>query len=169
AGGAAAVLAGPGLVDGQRPTVEFGAVEGGDRLLRTLGHLDEAEAARPAGLAVGRHLGPGHGAVLGAHLPEVVRGGREGQVADEKVLAHGDPVRASGHAVTGDPHGRHGRPRGRERTTDTRVRAGPAYPASLRAAGKTREGQRVPATQAKRSETVRGMLRADASGEAKAR
>src|SRR3712207_7340102 len=39
-----------------------------DGLLGTGGHLDEAEAPRPAGITVGDDLGRGHGAVLGEDL-----------------------------------------------------------------------------------------------------
>src|SRR5262249_51952162 len=74
--------------------LEVGAVQLGDGLVAALGHLDEAEAARPAGVAVGHDLGPRHGAELAERLAEVVRGGLEGEVADVDVLAHALPLRA---------------------------------------------------------------------------
>src|SRR5262245_25104231 len=67
-------LAGPGLVHRQRPALEVEVVE---RLDRRLGlglvrHLDEPEAAGPAGLPVQDHLGPGHRPVLAEQLHQVV-------------------------------------------------------------------------------------------------
>src|SRR5439155_8686256 len=88
------VLAGLGLVDGEGPAPQFGPVEGGDGLVATLAHLDEAEAARAAGLALLDELGSRHVAVLGERLAEVIRGGLEGEVADVNILAHGLPSRA---------------------------------------------------------------------------
>src|SRR5262249_31788397 len=76
------------LVDRQGAALELGAVEGLDGLVTTLGHLDEAEAAGAAGLAVGHDLGPGDGAEAAERLPEGVAGGGERQGADAQVLAH---------------------------------------------------------------------------------
>src|SRR5262245_24468146 len=64
AAGARALLARLGLVDRQRAALELGAVQVGDRLVGALAHLDEAEAAGAAGLAVVDDLGPGDGAEL---------------------------------------------------------------------------------------------------------
>src|SRR5271165_5978763 len=83
-----AVFARLGFVNGQRPAVEVGPVEGSDRLIGAFAHLDEPETARPAGLAIGGYLGSGNTAVSREHLAEIIRGGREGEVADENVLAH---------------------------------------------------------------------------------
>src|SRR5262249_10535831 len=60
-----------------------------------VGHLDEGEAARPAGVPVGDDLGRGDRAVLAEHLAEVVGGGGEGQVAHVQFLTHGDPFKAA--------------------------------------------------------------------------
>src|SRR5262249_5144087 len=86
---------GPGLVDGQGPAPDLLAVERRDGLVPTAGHLDEPEAAGPAGLAVGCHLGPDDLAVRLEQRAEVVRRRLEGQVADVDVLGH-VPPRARG-------------------------------------------------------------------------
>src|SRR4051794_29401257 len=56
AGAATPLLAGLRLIDGQGPAAQLLAVDRGDRLGAASGHLDEAEAARAARLAVHRHL-----------------------------------------------------------------------------------------------------------------
>src|SRR6185295_8475049 len=94
--GARAIFTRAGLVDGERAAAELGAVEVVNRRVATLGHLDEAEAARAAGVAVGDDLGAGHGAVVAERLAEVVRGGRERQVPDVDLLAHHHPFGALG-------------------------------------------------------------------------
>src|SRR5207247_8178031 len=91
AAGARPLLAGLGLVDLQGAALDLGAVQGGDGGVAALAHLDEAEAARAAGVAVGRHLGAGHRAVVGEPAAEVVRGGGVGEVPHINVLAHGSP------------------------------------------------------------------------------
>src|SRR5262249_35282021 len=97
----APVLAGLGLVDSQGAAADLLAVEGADRLVAAVGHLDEAEAARTAGFAVGDDLGTGHGAVLREQLAQVVGGRLEGQVADVDVLPKGPPPRPGRPAATG--------------------------------------------------------------------
>src|SRR5207249_9763505 len=87
---AAAGRALPGLAHVERPALEVLAVELGDRLLRLAGraHLDEPEAARLPGGAIGddgdRLARPG----LREHGLQVLARGVEGKVADEDLLAH---------------------------------------------------------------------------------
>ena len=52
AAGTGALLAGLGLVDRQGAALELDAVQSGDGFLAAFAHLDEAEAARAARLAV---------------------------------------------------------------------------------------------------------------------
>src|SRR5262249_28712055 len=92
AAGARPRLAGLGLVDGQGATLQLRAVQSGDGRVAALAHLDEAEAARAAGGAVGGDLGAGHVAVLGEPAAQVIRGGFVGEVPDVNVLAHGLPL-----------------------------------------------------------------------------
>src|SRR5262249_47350914 len=68
------VLAGPGLVDGQGAALELLAVHRLDRRVTALAHLDEAEAARTAGLPVHHDLGPADRAVLRERVAEVIGG-----------------------------------------------------------------------------------------------
>src|SRR5262249_11303937 len=112
----ATLLARLGLVDGQGAAVDLRAVQRGDGLVAAAGHLDEAEAARAAGLAVGRHLGPRHLAKRLEELAEVLLRRLEGEVADVDVLAHRLPSRAP-PAVTD----RRTRPGGRWRLKRTDV------------------------------------------------
>lgn len=91
AAGAGPLLARPGLVDGQGSALEHGPVEVGYGLVGPVRHLDEPEAARPAGVPVGNDLGRGHGAVLAERLAEVVDRGLERQVPDVQILAHHHP------------------------------------------------------------------------------
>ena len=69
---------GSGLVDSQRPALKRGAVEPGDGQVRPLAHLDEAEAARLAGLPVGDEMDPGDGPVLAERPGEISGRGLEG-------------------------------------------------------------------------------------------
>src|SRR5687767_11384504 len=90
ASGAAALFAGPGLVDCQGSALELLAVE---RLNGLLGlgvvlHLDEAEAPRPAGLPIGNHLGARHHAMLLEESQQVVGACVPHQVADVNILRH---------------------------------------------------------------------------------
>src|SRR5262249_7597663 len=80
------LVAGTCLVDGERSAAVLSAVEGRDGLIAALGHLDETEAARTAGLAVRDDLRAGHGAVLAERLAEVVRRRVERQVTDIQIL-----------------------------------------------------------------------------------
>jgi hypothetical protein len=84
------VLARPGFVYGQGPTAILGAIEGIDRLLRLaiILHFHKAEAARPAGLAVGDHLGAGHCAMFLEHGQQVVGGRFPCQIADVDIFRH---------------------------------------------------------------------------------
>src|SRR5205823_13543707 len=70
-----------GDLHGDPATVQLAAVELGDRVLRFLGgvHLDESEAARLTGEAVGDHGRGEHVAALGEKFPQPIarRGIRE--------------------------------------------------------------------------------------------
>src|SRR6185503_17162487 len=72
-----------GLIDGQRPAAELATVQLVDGLLGVLlaAHLDEREAAGPAGLAVHHHLGLGDGAALAEHFAQLELGGVERKIA----------------------------------------------------------------------------------------
>src|SRR6266581_462821 len=92
---AAAVAAAPaalftrlGFVDGQAAALEHGAVERGNRRVRPVAHLHEAEAPRPAGVAILDDLRPDHRAVLGELDPQVLFGRVEREVAHIQVLRH---------------------------------------------------------------------------------
>src|SRR5688572_19372899 len=85
------VLAGPGLVHGQRAALEVGAVHGGDRRLGPVRHLDEREPAAPAGLPVRHHLGANHGPVLTECFGQVLVRGLERDVSDIQLLTHALP------------------------------------------------------------------------------
>src|SRR5438132_3386414 len=63
--GGAPVVAGTSFVDGEGATLHFPAVQGRDcgLGLSLVRHLDEAEATRPAGVAVGRYAGGRDGAI----------------------------------------------------------------------------------------------------------
>src|SRR5207247_7556702 len=94
AAGAAAVAAtaagGLGLLDHDRPAVEVRAVQAADRLLGLLGrrHLNEPEAARPAGLPI-RHDARGlDGAGAGKGFAQALTGGRKRKAADEELDRH---------------------------------------------------------------------------------
>jgi len=82
-----------GLVDAQLAPAQLVAVEaldGGGGVFR-VGELDEGEAARPAGGAVGGEEHVDDGAGLREQLFELVLGGAEFEVADEHLGAHGEP------------------------------------------------------------------------------
>jgi len=86
---AAASLTGLGLVDVEGATTEVAAVEGADGLASVLiGHLDEAEAARAAGLAVGREGDRDHLTVLREHLGDLRLSGVEREVTHINLLNH---------------------------------------------------------------------------------
>src|SRR5207253_1653491 len=123
--------------------LEHGAVEVADGLLAALRHLDEAEAARAAGLAVADDLGAGDVAVLAERLAQVVRGGLEGEVADVQVLAHGVPFRAARPAQTLHALTAARRRRGRQGRTELgRSRTAVAGAAPRRGHGGARPGAR---------------------------
>src|SRR5262249_17987158 len=85
---AAAALGRASLVDRQRTATERLAVQGVDGRLRlgVVVHLDEAEAARAAGFAIGDDLGPSDRPVLLEQRQQVVGRGVPRQVADVDVL-----------------------------------------------------------------------------------
>jgi hypothetical protein len=87
---AAALDAGPGLVDGQRATAELLAVELLDGRGGPLGchHLDEAEAARAARVAVFDHRCVFDLARLREQLAQFVARRAEVKVPDVKSRAH---------------------------------------------------------------------------------
>src|SRR5262249_21864954 len=79
------------LVDGQRTATEIAAVQVADRAVGVLGasHLDESEAAWPAGVAVGDELDLHHvPAVLSEQLANLLLVSAEGKVADIQSGAH---------------------------------------------------------------------------------
>src|SRR5262249_48940389 len=78
------------LVDAERAPVELGAVELADRVGRGLagGHLDEREAARAAGLAIGHHLDVDHLAAGGEGGAQVLLRGVIGEVAHIQSVLH---------------------------------------------------------------------------------
>src|SRR5439155_17278147 len=118
AAAAGALLAGLRLVDGQGTALELGAVQVADGLLGPFGHLDEAEAARAAGLPVRDNLGTGDLAVLAEGFAKVVRGGLEGKVPDVQILAHATPHRVLRTRVQTDTNS-HNRPRAARKTGAT--------------------------------------------------
>src|SRR3990172_2445198 len=73
---AATVTLGPGFVDVQRATAELGAVDAADSRLggRGVRHLDEGEAARAAGVAVGDDADAIHLAVSRKDVAELLLG-----------------------------------------------------------------------------------------------
>src|SRR5688572_17229819 len=85
-----AVLARAGFVDDQVATVVFGAVELGDRVVGGIfgRHLDEAEAARTARLAIHNDICGVHLAGRGEMLMKVLAGDAEGQITYVKFRAH---------------------------------------------------------------------------------
>lgn len=83
----ATLLARAGFVDDEGAAAHVGAVHRGDGLagLFIVGHLDEAEAAGAAGLAVDDDLGTVDLPVLGEQLGEVLLGGAVRKIADVNV------------------------------------------------------------------------------------
>src|SRR5690606_29466193 len=79
-----------GLVHPQRAAVELRAVHLLDRGLRRLrrGHLDEPEAAGPAGLALGHQLHLDRLTELGERVAQRLLGGREGEVSHIESISH---------------------------------------------------------------------------------
>src|SRR5437899_2650613 len=73
--GAGAVLARPGLVDGEGAALDLLAVEGGNRLVPATGHFNEPKPARTARLPVGGDLGTSDLAKRLEELAQVVGGG----------------------------------------------------------------------------------------------
>ena len=97
---AATFLAGPGLVDDDAPPVEFLVVEAVDRGLSFLigRHLDEAEAAGTAGVAVGQDTCGLHGSILGECLLQRVISHRVGEVANKQSVPHGETPSSRNYA-----------------------------------------------------------------------
>src|SRR5262249_33780907 len=94
AAAAGALLPRPGLVDLQGTPLQLGAVQRRDGLVAAAGQLNQAEAARAAGVAVGGDLGPSPRAVVAEPAEQVVAGGLEGEVPHVDVLAHRLPFGA---------------------------------------------------------------------------
>lgn len=86
---AAALVAGPGLIDGQITAAKILAVECVHRLLATIGHLNETEAARAIRLAVHDDLCRKHLAIAAEQLLQLIRRRVVRQVSDVKLLGHG--------------------------------------------------------------------------------
>src|SRR5262245_60845319 len=78
---ATTLLARSGLVHGERAALEHGPVHRGDRRVGAVAHLHEAEAARPAGVAILDDLRPDHRAMLGELDPQVLLRRAEREVA----------------------------------------------------------------------------------------
>ena len=86
---AATLVAGPGLVDGQITAAEILAVEAVHRVLATIGHLNETEAAGSIRLAVHDDLCRKHLAVAAEQLVQLIRRRVVRQVSDVKLFGHG--------------------------------------------------------------------------------
>src|SRR4029079_18895135 len=90
------------LVDAQGATTHVETVQRTHRALGiSLGHLDESEAARPAGLAVCREGNGLDGAVLAEQFTHVVRRGEKRQLAHvdlghSNILRSNTSIRSSG-------------------------------------------------------------------------
>src|SRR3972149_8233653 len=91
AAAAATVALGSGFVDVQRATAELGAVDAADSRLGGGGvrHLDEGEAARAAGGAVGDDAGAIHLAVSRKDVAELLLGDVERTITNVN-LSHGN-------------------------------------------------------------------------------
>src|SRR5262249_56108986 len=81
-----------GLFDLDGPTVEARTIELADRLLGFLvrRHLDEAEAARPAGVTVRHDAGGLDIAARGERLPQTVCRRGKGEASNEEFHSHGE-------------------------------------------------------------------------------
>jgi len=90
---AATILARSRFIDGQRPSVEVLAVQGGDGRLRLLVvvHFDKAEPLGAAGVPVHDDLGGLDRAVRCEEVLEIAVGSAIRQVADIQLLAHFGP------------------------------------------------------------------------------
>src|SRR6185369_10604399 len=87
------------LLDLDRASVQVGAVEPADGLFRFLGrrHLDEAEAARAAGIPVRHHTGRFDGARSRECFPQPLIGRREREASNEQFDRHeGSSFRGEG-------------------------------------------------------------------------
>jgi hypothetical protein len=69
---ASTILAWTRLIDGQRASLEFLAVEGVDRGLGSVRHLHETETARLAGFAIHNDLSRSDGSVRAEKLAEII-------------------------------------------------------------------------------------------------
>ena len=89
---AGALFAGPGFVDDERAPAEVLAVHFGDGAGGRIGrsHLDEGEAAGPAGFPVRDDAAAGHVAEGGEGLAEIALRGAKRQVANIQFGSHGD-------------------------------------------------------------------------------
>lgn len=84
---------GVGNVHRELPPIKLLAVQLGNRLLSLLarGHLNEAEAPRPAGELVGDHRSRFDSSALGEELPKALGSGGIGQAANVQFRRHGAP------------------------------------------------------------------------------
>src|SRR5262249_42012054 len=105
AGAGSARLAGLGLIDRQGPALERLVIERLDGRLGLVrgGHLNEAEAAGAAGIAVHDDLGPSHGAVALEELQQVVGRAAPGEIAHVDVRHTEEPFRAGGNVPRSPP------------------------------------------------------------------
>src|SRR4029079_3198463 len=91
---AAAILARTRLVDLDRAAADFLAVEGADGVVGAVLHLDKAEAARLAGLAVGDQPDAADRAVLPEQVADLLLRRAEGQVSHVPLLHGSVPFRS---------------------------------------------------------------------------
>src|SRR4029079_4184616 len=82
------LLAGAGFVDCQAPSLKILAVEGVDRRLSAIVHLDKPEAAAAPRLPVHDHLRRLDVAVLREQIAQIVGRRAERKVTDIQILAH---------------------------------------------------------------------------------
>ena len=120
-----ASLAGLGLVDNQRTTAELLTVGAGDGLagLVVVGHLNKAEPAGTAGLAIDDDRGRGHSAERAEVVPELVFGAAKGEIAyvNPHTVSRILPAQPT---LTMKPTRRTGRIRNGPKTTQSDIRTG---------------------------------------------
>src|SRR5262249_12997009 len=88
------LFAWPSLVDRHGAALIVNSVHLGDSFISAVLHFDEAEAARPAGLAVGNDLRTRYGAILAEGIAQIVGRGLERQIAHVKIRTHYQPLRS---------------------------------------------------------------------------
>jgi hypothetical protein len=85
---AATIFLGFGFVDIESAAVHVAAIDGSDGFVScgVIGHFDESEAARPAGVTVGNQVDPIHCAELFKHRSNGSVGGVETEVSYKNIL-----------------------------------------------------------------------------------